>query len=85
MATKQKLQVHLDWNEIMTDAVEAAMQTPTEKIDSLVRWIESCPNRGGIEVHLNTGRKSEPTRRLQRTLQTLGCTVVARYFMPAMA
>lgn len=86
MATRQRVQVHIDWSDICNQNAETALDTiSADKADSFVRWIEAFPNRGDVEVHLNTGRKSDTTRKFQRTLQTLGCTVVARYFMPVMA
>ncbi len=75
LSTKQRVQLYIDGSE----------DSSSGRIDSLLTWIESFPNHNEVEVHLNTGRKSEPTRRLQRTLQTLGCTVVTRYWMPAIA
>ncbi len=47
-------------------------------ISSLVAWVETLPRESGIHIRLPSVRHRAPLRRLQRTLQTLGCTVTCR-------
>ena len=47
-------------------------------VDDLIRWVKSHPRRSNIHVYLRTDLRSGRTRRLQRSLQTLGCTVIAK-------
>lgn len=44
-------------------------------MDTLINWVKSHPRRSNIHVYL---RQTNTSRPLQRSLQTLGCTVIAR-------
>jgi hypothetical protein len=47
-------------------------------ISSLVAWVETLPRESGIHIRLPSVRHRTSLRRLQRTLQTMGCTVTCR-------
>lgn len=68
--------VTIDWDNFQAN-VERSYDG--QEIDTLIDWVKSQPRRSNIQVvlkrdHLQAGR----TRLLQKSLQSLGCTVISK-------
>jgi len=64
----------IDWSD---------MEDTEQDIDSMIGWVQSYPNRSDIHVYLGKARQRMIGRKLQGALQSLGCTVTTRQFIPA--
>lgn len=54
----------------------------SSEVDTLINWIKAQPQRRHIKVYVRSGIVSASNRKIQSTLQSLGCTVIARATMP---
>jgi hypothetical protein len=52
------------------------------EVATLIGWIRSQPQRRHIRVYVKSGIVSASNRKVQSTLQSLGCTVIAKAVMP---
>jgi hypothetical protein len=64
--------VIVDWSK-ETDHDDDAL-----KMDSLMQWVRSYPQRAAVEVVIRRSLEQVRDRRLQSALQSLGCTVTMR-------
>lgn len=63
--------VVIDWSEENLDAGGA--------VQNLVSWVKGYPRAQDVHVYLSAARREALNLRLlQRTLQSIGCTVIAR-------
>lgn len=49
-----------------------------EELGALIRLVKNCPDRSAVRVVVGNSIRSPAGRRLQNTLQSLGCTITAR-------
>ncbi len=81
--------VIIDWTNRLLPADDAAQGDID--VEELIQWVKTHPRRSNIHVYLRSDLRSGRTRRLQRSLQTLGCTVIAKtgiasgYTLPALS
>ncbi len=73
-ALTQTAKVIIDWSNV---AANVDTSYADQDIDTLINWVKAHPRRSNIHVYLRTSPQSQ-TRMLQRSLQTLGCTVIGR-------
>lgn len=63
--------VVIDWSEENLDAGGA--------VQNLVSWVKGYPRSQDVHIYLSAARREALNLRLlQRTLQSIGCTVIAR-------
>jgi Lon protease-like protein len=69
-------QVIVDW----TQPQSAPEMTGDETVDraALMEWIRTYPQRSAIHVYLRSSLSNQKNRKLQSTLQSLGCRVTSR-------
>ncbi len=69
-------QVIVDW----TQPQSAPAMTGDETVDraALMEWIRTYPQRSAIHVYLRSSLSDQSNRKLQSTLQSLGCRVTSR-------
>lgn len=60
--------VVLDWSE----------EPQMESVENMLTWLSACPSPAGIRVYLPASNRDASMQRLQRSLQSLGCTVTRR-------
>ena len=69
--TDKDSRVVIDWSE---EDVEAG-----GTVQTLVSWVKGYPRSQDVHIYLSAARREALNLRLlQRTLQSLGCTVIAR-------
>jgi hypothetical protein len=69
-------QVIVDWSQPQS----APELTGDETLDraALLEWIRTYPQRSAIHVFLRSSLSNQKNRKLQSTLQSLGCKVTSR-------
>ncbi|MBP9774158.1 MAG: hypothetical protein KBD00_06085 [Candidatus Peribacteraceae bacterium] len=70
--------VIIDWSVFQTNVEN---NYADQDIDTLINYVKSHPRRSNIHVYLRTAKPQ--TRMLQRSLQNLGCTVIAKTTLPS--
>ncbi len=76
VVASEKGKVFIDWTDVFTD-----VRTPEASgIDGFLAWVKQYPKRSDIHVRIRARRLHDASRRLQRNLQALGCTVIAQSF-----
>jgi hypothetical protein len=69
-------QVIVDWS-LPQSAPEMSGDAAIDRA-RLLEWIRTYPQRSTIHVYLRSSLVSQQNRKLQSTLQSLGCTVTRR-------
>lgn len=67
--------------EIVVDWSQALSSDTSTNIDRMIEWISTYPNKRGVHVYLGSGRHHSTGRKLQNSLQALGCRVTNRSFL----
>lgn len=65
--------VVIDWADIALDSTGVGAA-----LEMLLEWVRTSPEPSAIQVVLPPVRRSADARRLQGSLQSLGCTVTCR-------
>ena len=69
--TEKDSRVVIDWSQENLDTGGA--------VQNLVSWVKGYPRSQDVHIYLSAARREALNLRLlQRTLQSLGCTVIAR-------
>ncbi len=76
----RKPKVVIDWSNIHTNTPHLDTEP---YLGQLLSWLQAYPNTSDVQVTLQSKCNDAVGRRLQRTLQSMGCTVVTRYFSVA--
>jgi hypothetical protein len=61
----------IDWSEMLRDV-------ETIDVEQLIAWVAHFPRTSGIRVYLPSVTHRASMSRLQRSLQSMGCTVTLR-------
>lgn len=64
--------------EIVVDWSQALAKQPDADIERMIAWIRTYPNTRNIHVFLGARKHKPAGRRLQNSLQALGCSVTNR-------
>lgn len=56
----------------------SSMHESLGDLDRLIAWMSSCPRSNGMQVYLPSVAHRASMQRLQRSLQSIGCTVTLR-------
>ena len=70
--SRWRRRVIIDWSDVELAKTERSKPVEVQK---LIAWVRSYPERKDIHVYLCNAMKSGGIRKLQNTLQALGCTV----------
>jgi len=71
--TDEETEIVVDWSQALSSGTST-------NIDRLIEWISTYPNKRGVHVYLGSGRHHSTGRKLQNSLQALGCRVTNRSY-----
>jgi hypothetical protein len=66
----------IDWSEMLRGS------DTTPDVEKLIAWVGTFPRISGLRVYLPSVAHRASMSRLQRTLQSMGCTVTCRLASP---
>ena len=72
----------LDWSSVFRADADAT-EKPSFDVHQLIAWVESYPRKSQLAFRLRAPHRNQLSFTLKRTLQSLGCTVIAHYWFPA--
>lgn len=70
--------VVIDWSGAITDKTGS-----DENIEKMLEWVKTYPRKADVHVYLGKIKQRQVGRRLQGSLQAMGCKVTTKHYQTA--